>query len=143
MSKPFVLKPFKTAGVDAAKAQEYWQKLHAAISKIHKQEAAQMSFEELHRFAYQLVLHKHGDMLYEGVTETVRAHLARAADAARGAPDELLLARVHAVWEAHTREMKLLRDILMYMDRSYVGNSRKLPIYDMGDRKSTRLNSSH
>jgi cullin 3 len=36
------------------------------------------------------------------------------------------------VWQAHVKEMKLVRDILMYMDRTYVGNSRKLPIYDMG-----------
>jgi cullin 3 len=132
MSKPFVLKPFKAPTVDHEKALEYFSKLQQAIGKIHNKEVAQMSFEELHRFAYQLVLHKHGDMLYEGVTETVKKHLMRSADEVRCAPDELLLARVHGVWEAHTREMKLVRDILMYMDRTYVGNARKRPIYDTG-----------
>jgi cullin 3 len=85
------------------------------------------------RMSYQLVLHKHGDMLYEGVVETIRAHLTGRAESLRGVPDDTLLQRVKEVWEAHGREMSLVRDILMYMDKTFVPTnpSRKV-IWDQG-----------
>jgi prepilin-type processing-associated H-X9-DG protein len=70
------------------------------------------------RFAYQLVLHKHGELLYTGVTETIRKHLSpKAADVACAAEDALL-PRLRDLWDAHVREMRLIRDVLMYMDRT-------------------------
>jgi cullin 3 len=82
--------------------------------------------------SYQLVLHKHGDMLYEGVVETIRAHLTGRAESLRGVPDDTLLQRVKEVWEAHGREMSLVRDILMYMDKTFCSLQKKTPVYAMG-----------
>ena len=44
-----------------------------AITQIHKKNASSLSFEELYRNAYNLVLHKHGDLLYSGVKQSVQA----------------------------------------------------------------------
>ena len=44
-----------------------------AIGEIHNKNASSLSFEELYRNAYNLVLHKHGDLLYAGVTLSVQA----------------------------------------------------------------------
>jgi cullin 3 len=63
------------------------------------------------------VLHKHGELLYNGVVETVRHHLSKMADEVRRAADEQLLARLREAWDTHQREMRNVRDILMYMDR--------------------------
>lgn len=44
-----------------------------AIGEIHNKNASLLSFEELYRNAYNLVLHKHGDLLYAGVKQSVQA----------------------------------------------------------------------
>lgn len=44
-----------------------------AITEIHNKNASSLSFEELYRNAYNLVLHKHGDLLYSGVKQSVQA----------------------------------------------------------------------
>ena len=59
------------------------------------------------------MLHKHGELLYTGVVETVRFHLQKMADEVRKSADELLLQRLRDAWETHQREMRNVRDILM------------------------------
>ena len=39
-------------------ANRTWQTLHDAIREIHRQNASGLSFEELYRNAYNMVLHK-------------------------------------------------------------------------------------
>lgn len=54
------------------------------------------------------------------------------AEEVRKSSDEMLLVRLRESWETHQREMRDVRDILMYMDRTYVPQSRKAPIYEQG-----------
>ena len=71
-----MIKPFRpNAQWDVAKAKSVWQALSNAIKEIHKERAGSLSFEELYRNAYNLVLQKHGDLLYRGVSEQVKNHL--------------------------------------------------------------------
>lgn len=49
--------------------------LKSAIEQIFAANASSLSFEELYRFAYNLVLHKHGQMLYDGVKATITEKL--------------------------------------------------------------------
>ena len=113
-----VLKPWKaTAALDQQQGVALWLHLRAAIERIHRREVGELSFEELYRHSYHLVLHKHGELLYNGVVEAVRYHLAKMADEVRRAADEQLLARLREAWDTHQREMRNVRDILMYMDR--------------------------
>lgn len=67
------------------------------------------------RYAYNLVLHHHGDLLYNGVCETVRAHLEKVAAAVAASPDHNLLADLSGKWNLHKVTMGMIRDILMYM----------------------------
>jgi len=113
-----VLKPWKAAAaLDQQQGVALWLHLRAAIERIHRREVGELSFEELYRHSYHLVLHKHGELLYNGVVETVRHHLSKMADEVRRAADEQLLARLREAWDTHQREMRNVRDILMYMDR--------------------------
>jgi len=48
--------------MDANEAREIWNGLAKAIDEIHNQDASLLSFEELYRNAYNLVLHKHGEL---------------------------------------------------------------------------------
>lgn len=49
---------------------QHWSTIRDAIFKIYNKEASQLSYEELYRTAYMLVLHKHGEMLYTNVKNT-------------------------------------------------------------------------
>ena len=55
---------------------DVWNKsLKAAIQEIQKKNNSGLSFEELYRNAYTMVLHKHGEKLYTGTREVVIEHL--------------------------------------------------------------------
>ena len=44
--------------MDSAQAGQIWKSLRRAIDEIHNKNASVLSFEELYRNAYNLVLHK-------------------------------------------------------------------------------------
>lgn len=51
-------------------ALQYWNTMRDAIQMIYAHQSSQLSYEELYRTAYQMVLHKHGEMLYDNVKKT-------------------------------------------------------------------------
>ncbi|KAG5188131.1 Cullin [Tribonema minus] len=131
--KSLVIKPFKPRNtMDAAAAAGIWGNLSRAIDEIHNKNASELSYEELYRNAYNLVLHKHGELLYANVRESLRAHLTRVARAAACVPDEQLLGELSARWADHQVTMVMIRDILMYMDRTYVKQMNRMLVYDLG-----------
>ena len=72
-SKKFVIKNFKSAvTMDNVQAKKVWESLQLAIHEIYNKNASTLSFEELYRNSYNLVLYKRGDMLYDGVTDTIK-----------------------------------------------------------------------
>ena len=70
-------------------------------------------------YSYLLVLHKHGELLYEGVTAVIKDHLAaRVERGVAKAPNERLLSELEALWSDHKRDMRRICEILMYMVRA-------------------------
>jgi hypothetical protein len=61
------------------------------------------------------VLHKHGDLLYAGVTECVTQKLHTISKVVHSATVERLLEVIVREWEQHKLIMTMIRDILMYM----------------------------
>ena len=55
--------------------ESIWAGLKNAIQEIQKKNNSGLSFEELYRNAYTMVLHKHGDKLYNGLRDVVTEHL--------------------------------------------------------------------
>ena len=53
-------------------AEELWRSLDSSIELIFDLQAARLSFEELYRKAYDLVIHKYGDLLYNGLSESIK-----------------------------------------------------------------------
>ncbi|CAM9725172.1 unnamed protein product [Ectocarpus sp. 12 AP-2014] len=129
----FVIKPPKPRNhMDERAALVIWDLLSTAIGEIHNKNASSLSFEELYRNAYNLVLHKHGDLLYAGVRESVQAHLDEVGEIIATATDDRLLHDLSQQWGDHQVTMQMVRDILMYMDRTYVSFNKKMPVYEMG-----------
>ena len=148
--------PFAGA-VDEEYAARTWQTLHDAIREIHRQNASGLSFEELYRNAYNMVLHKFGDKLYQGLVDTITSHLQvcysimwqckctavrrrstshhwaqEVANGIQNVNDEQFLLQLKDKWEKHKLSSIMIRDILMYMDRTYVAAQKKVPVYERG-----------
>ncbi|CAI5532968.1 unnamed protein product [Closterium sp. Naga37s-1] len=86
----------------------------------------------LHNNAYNMVLHKYGDRLYAGLVSTMTAHLKGVAAAIEAAHGPLFLNELDARWHDYGKSLQMIRDILMYMDRTYVTNHNKTPVHDLG-----------
>lgn len=126
---------------------ENWSKLAKAISEIQNKRAGRLSFEEHYRYAYNLCLHKQGNVLYQGLTKLIEDHLKEetsdkigpvfpasgtlsgaSTQAARDANNtsaeasaqqgETFLTAVKQVWDDHLVCMSKLKDVLKYMVRT-------------------------
>ncbi|KAL2001767.1 hypothetical protein VTN02DRAFT_1291 [Thermoascus thermophilus] len=130
-----------------------WSVLASSLREIHTKNASTLSFEELYRNAYKIVLMSRGDELYERVkrleeewlesevrkriTSAVSPSLLLAKEPVdaldqsneRRAAGEKFLAAMKAAWEDHQLCMGMITDVLMYMDRVTCTDHRKPSIY--------------
>lgn len=113
-----------------------WDTLRLALLEIHTKNASKLSFEELYRQAYKLVLKKRGEDLYNKVKgleeEWLRSeihlrigHLVKPCLLISGssgsvatekrAAGEQFLKSLKAAWKDHELCMSMITDVLMYM----------------------------
>ncbi|CDO78180.1 hypothetical protein BN946_scf184797.g6 [Trametes cinnabarina] len=126
---------------------ETWAKLSRNIVEIQNHNAANLSFEENHRYAYNMVLYKHGEKLYKGTTQLIAENLEKLAKeyiipafpaavtddpVQKSQEGEMLLKALKKVWDDHTSSLSKLRDVLKYMDRVYTTSAKVPPIWDAG-----------
>lgn len=101
-------------------AQQNWNTIRDAIHKIYAKQASTLSYEELYRTAYNLVLHKHGEILYQGVRNTTIELLQPIVHRLARCSDEDLIKKINQVWAEVKLSIIMIKDILMYMDKNYV-----------------------
>jgi cullin 3 len=130
-----------------------WDILRSALREIHEKNASKLSFEQLYRASYKIVLKKQGDRLYEHVKEfeeqwfasqvmpTIRklitnnlvnitqGGIASTTANERRLTGEEFLKGLKASWEDHITVMNMTTDVLMYMDRVYCADNRKASIF--------------
>ena len=119
--------------MDEKYVNNIWSLLRNAIQEIQKKNNSGLSFEELYRNAYTMVLHKHGEKLYTGLREVVTEHLVNKVRA--DVLDSLhnnFLHTLNMAWQDHHTSMVMIRDILMYMDRVYVTQNNVENVYNLG-----------
>ncbi|GMR32137.1 hypothetical protein PMAYCL1PPCAC_02332, partial [Pristionchus mayeri] len=126
------IRAFPTA-MDEAYVDQTLTMLQDAIKEIQRKNNGGLSFEELYRNAYTMVLHKHGEKLYNALKEVVREHLkGPIRKRVGGTMDDLFLETLNVAWSEHTTAMVMIRDIFMYMDRVYVEQQKCEPVYNLG-----------
>ena len=127
-----------------------WDILRSALREIHTKNASKLSFEQLYRASYKIVLKKKGDMLYDCVREfeeqwfgsevmpKIRLLITKnlVGVALGGMPGttanekritgERFLKGLKDSWEDHILCMNMTTDVLMYMDRQ---DNRKPSIF--------------
>ncbi|OMO82454.1 hypothetical protein COLO4_22989 [Corchorus olitorius] len=118
--------------VDPKYADKTWNILEHAIHEIYNHNASGLSFEELYRNAYNMVLHKFGEKLYSGLVTTMTAHLKEISKSIEAAQGGLFLEELNRKWNDHNKALQMIRDILMYMDRTYIPNTHKTPVHELG-----------
>lgn len=116
-----------------------WSVLASSLREIHTKNASSLSFEELYRSAYKIVLMTRGDDLYERVKDlerewldgSVRQRISAAVSPVllldidpsdtsdqsneRRAAGEKFLTAMRGAWEDHQLCMGMITDVLMYM----------------------------
>ena len=132
-----IKKGLNSADVDF---ESTWGILEKAFREIHTKNASALSFEELYRNAYKIVLKKKGEELYNRVAqfeaqwlgETVKDRVVRqlstplllltdgsgrslATSTERRVAGEGFLRTLKQSWEDHQVCMGMLTDVLMYM----------------------------
>ena len=119
--------------MDEKYVENIWNLLKEAIQEIQKKNNSGLSFEELYRNAYTMVLHKHGERLYSGLREVVTIHLeGEIRNDVLQALNNNFLQKLNLAWEDHQTSMVMIRDILMYMDRVYVQQNNCENVYNLG-----------
>ncbi|GMG12081.1 unnamed protein product [Aspergillus oryzae] len=129
-------------GLNTNKTDDFetnWEGLSTFLKKIHTKDASNLSFEQLYRNAYNIVLMMRGDELYERVkkleqewldtevqkrvTAAISSILLQAKDQAeiqdqeneRRDTGEKFLNVLREAWEDHQISMGMITDVLMYM----------------------------
>lgn len=116
-----------------------WSVLASAIVQIQNKNVFNLLYEQLYRKSYTLVLRKFGGRLYEDVAQLIASHLKtrrqallRAFDSTLTWSNEDFLKAVVKEWAENMQLMKFISDVLMYLNRVYVKENKKLLIYDLG-----------
>lgn len=118
--------------MDEKFVESIWALLKSAIQEIQKKNNSGLSFEELYRNAYNMVLHKHGERLYLGLKEVVTQHLEKVREDVLRCLHNNFLPTLNQAWNDHQTSMVMIRDILMYMDRVYVQQNDVDNVYNLG-----------
>lgn len=84
------------------------------------------------RNAYNMVVQDQGHRLYAGLVSSMTLRLTEMSQRVGAAQDDSFLEELHRSWEEHCRAVRLIRDVLVYMDRTYVLASARLPVQRLG-----------
>ncbi|KAI1103920.1 putative cullulin 3 [Jackrogersella minutella] len=133
--------------------EQCWEKLREALHDIHTRNAGNLSFEQLYRYSYKIVLRKSGAKLYDRVKQfeekwfadevipPIRALITTnlvnttlegvpgSSPVERRAMGERFLKGVRTSWENHNMSMNMIADILMYLERGHSQDHSRPLIY--------------
>jgi cullin 3 len=138
---------------EAVDFDEVWGVLSASLREIHTKNASKLSFEELYRNAYKLVLKKRGETLYERVKELEADWLVKetrprilaeispsllvrnsktmemAITNEKRVAGEKFLRALKEAWEDHNLCMNMTTDVLMYMVSFVISFKAVIPFW--------------
>ncbi|XP_049849234.1 cullin-3-like [Schistocerca gregaria] len=123
------IKPFRHQTKLERPQQDTWMLLKNAIEQIFTRKAETLSYEELYRSAYNMVLNKYGEKLYRGLQEVISEHFDKVYASLKDKKD--ILKAVDTTWQESQVSIIMIRNILLYMDRMYVPQNNLMHVYDL------------
>ncbi|XP_049729460.1 cullin-4B-like [Elephas maximus indicus] len=124
--KPLLLKNY---------SEETWQKLKEAIRAIQNNTSIKYSLEELYQNVENLCSCNLSAIIYEELRRLCEDHIkAQIHQFREGSLDsDLFLKKMDKCWQDHGRQMIMIRNIFLFLDRTYVFQiSMVSSIWDMG-----------
>ncbi|CAN9500900.1 unnamed protein product [Ophioblennius macclurei] len=110
-----------------------WDHLKNAIREIQRKNNNGLCFSELYENTYMMVRHNHGEKLYAGLREVITEHLiGNVREDILNSLNNNFLQTLNQAWHDHQTAMRMIRDILMYMDRVYVQQNNVDNVYNLG-----------
>jgi cullin 3 len=105
-----------------------WKLIDQAINEIYKKNSSELSYEELYRTSYLLILNRHGEEMYSRVTLSMTEYLKIICKRVIDANEENFLNEVCLIWEEYKISIQRIRDILMYMVFHFFNKSYRTEI---------------
>ncbi|CAL5060399.1 unnamed protein product [Urochloa decumbens] len=108
-----------------------------AICEFYAQGRTNVSLEDLHRGAYNMVLYKKVEELYSVMEDAMALEVQILCSPLDAAPVDstAFLQRLLAMWKHHIRAVNFIRQyISMYIERTFITTNHKTPIYELGLR---------
>ncbi|XP_047331162.1 cullin-3A-like [Impatiens glandulifera] len=129
----FPLQQFKhNVVVNSKNAEPTWKILESAIDEIYNQNSISLTFNDLYTHAHNMILFKYGEMIYSGIVESMTFHIDKMLTVIESAQGGLFLEEVNRKWQAHTIAVSRIREIFMYMERTFIVREKKIPIQELG-----------
>lgn len=115
--------------------EQTWLKLEEAVLAIQNSTRNEYSLEALYQAVENMCNHKMGYMIYNNLRKITEGHVRRSIEQflAENMDRFLFLKKMNETWQAHCRQMIMIRSIFLYLDRTYVLQNPHIPsIWDMG-----------
>lgn len=115
--------------------EDSWKALSGAVSAIHNTETVKNSREELYSMVEGLCMHKLASELCKRLKALLDQHIQKMLALLQGqTPDHsAFLELITNTWQKHCQEMHIIRNLFLYLDRSYVIKDPSLrSLWDMG-----------
>ncbi|XP_039644888.1 cullin-3b [Perca fluviatilis] len=116
--------------MDEKYVNNIWDLLKNAIQEIQRKNNSGLSFEELYRNAYTMVLHKHGEKLYTGLREVVTEHLINKVRLTQIAEQPDVKRKMHIVYA--DQDITCTFFVFVSQDRVYVQQNNVENVYNLG-----------
>ncbi|XP_077746588.1 cullin-4B-like isoform X4 [Canis aureus] len=115
--------------------EEAWQKLKEAVQAIQNNTCVQYSLEELYQSVKNLCSYNLSANLYKQLKQLCEQHIRAEIHQLREYPffPGPFLKKMDKCWQDHARQMSMIRNIFLFLDRTYVFQISMLSsIWDMG-----------
>lgn len=136
-TKKLVIKPLKLKPQLPKNFEEVtWAKLQDAVNAVHCKRPVSTSLEELYRAVEDMCIHKMADSLYKKLQHECDKHIQSELNKLKKAlqlEPLAFLERFNVLWLDHCSQMLTIRQIFLYLDRTYVlATSGVRSLFDTG-----------
>ncbi|KAH7967935.1 hypothetical protein HPB52_004174 [Rhipicephalus sanguineus] len=109
---------------DDRRTDDLWLELRRAFDEIQEKQSTNQRFDDLYQAAYAMVARNEGERLYHGLRKAVTEHLTNKVRAlVLATVDDSFLQTLNHAWEDHQKSMRMISDIVRYLDLVYVPHS--------------------
>jgi len=134
--KKLVIKPFKSQPRLPDNFEEKtWSILEQAVRAVNSETPTSIGKEELYRAVEDLCLHKLSASTYEKLERECESYINKKVDSLISdiTDQQLFLEQVDYIWTNHCDHMRTIRNIFLYLDRSYpLQTTGVRPLWELG-----------